>query len=154
MVEYGYINENGYLVSKRLSDYVEKYKDENEEIQERIITVEMQISSLVDNGLKPVDLMDESLRICENGYHVRIIPYDAGDHIAYNYQKVPDIQKNKYDIKALKDQLLADDYKITKCYEASLVGMELPYNISELHQKRQAIRDEINRLEAIIASIV
>lgn len=64
------------------------------------------------------------------------------------------IFKNKYDIKALKDQLLADDYKITKCYEASLVGMELPYNISELHQKRQAIRDEINRLEAIIASIV
>lgn len=54
-------------------------------------------------------------------------------------------------IKALKAELADSDYKVTKCYEASLVGDSLPYDIAELHRERQSIRDEINRLEALIA---
>lgn len=152
MKEYGYINENGYLVSKRLSDYMERYKDENGEIKERVITVDMQIPDLLSNGWKPVDIMDENLRVCEAGYHVHVTPYDAGDHIAYYYQKKQDTQKSKNEIKALKEQLLSDDYKIIKCYEASLIGAEMPYNVPELHKKRQDIRNEINRLEELISS--
>lgn len=51
-------------------------------------------------------------------------------------------------IKMLKDKLASSDYKITKCYEASLLNTELPYNIEDLHTERQEIRNEINRLEA------
>lgn len=39
------------------------------------------------------------------------------------------------------------DWKIAKCIEAYLVGANLPYDIEELHNERQAIRDEINILE-------
>lgn len=51
-------------------------------------------------------------------------------------------------IEKLKKKLTSSDYKIIKCYEASLVGKELPYDINEVHKERQEIRDEINRLEA------
>lgn len=39
------------------------------------------------------------------------------------------------------------DYKVIKCYEAQLVGKEMPYDIEALHAKRQAARDEINALQ-------
>lgn len=55
---------------------------------------------------------------------------------------------NYEEIKRLEKKLAASDYKVIKCYEASLVGAEMPYNAEELHQERQEIRNEINRLEA------
>lgn len=54
-------------------------------------------------------------------------------------------------INELKEQLSESDYKITKCYECSLVGETMPYDIQGLHQERQAIRDEINRLESLLS---
>jgi hypothetical protein len=50
-------------------------------------------------------------------------------------------------IDELKAQLTATDYKIIKCSEYQLLGLEMPYDIAELHAERQAIRDEINTLE-------
>ena len=40
------------------------------------------------------------------------------------------------------------DWKVIKCYEASLAGRELPYDITELMEARQAVRDKINELQA------
>ena len=51
-------------------------------------------------------------------------------------------------ISKLKAQLESTDYKIIKCSEAQLMGEELPYDISELHAERQALRDRINELES------
>lgn len=50
-------------------------------------------------------------------------------------------------IAELKGQLNSTDYKIIKCSECSLAGVELPYDIAKLHADRQALRDEINELE-------
>jgi hypothetical protein len=50
-------------------------------------------------------------------------------------------------IQELKLELTQDDYKVIKCYEAQLVGKPMPYNISDLVKKREAIRNEINALE-------
>ena len=50
-------------------------------------------------------------------------------------------------IAMLKAELAETDYKIIKCYEYQLSGLELPYNIAELHAERQAIRDRINAIE-------
>ena len=50
-------------------------------------------------------------------------------------------------IAELKNQLSATDYKVIKCSECQLLGQEMPYDVAELHAERQAIRDEINRLE-------
>ena len=40
------------------------------------------------------------------------------------------------------------DWKIVKCYEAKLQNKEMPYGLDTLLAQRQAVRDEINRLQA------
>ena len=45
------------------------------------------------------------------------------------------------------------DWKIIKCYEARLKNEPLPYNIDELISQRQAIREEINRLQEELENI-
>lgn len=50
-------------------------------------------------------------------------------------------------IKELQSELNESDYKIIKCNEYELAGLELPYDIEELHKQRQALRDEINKLQ-------
>lgn len=39
------------------------------------------------------------------------------------------------------------DWKIIKCYEASLLNQEMPYNLTELQTKRQEARNRINELQ-------
>ena len=50
-------------------------------------------------------------------------------------------------IEELKGQITATDYKVIKCYEYQLVGLEMPYDLEQLHTERQALRDKINDLE-------
>lgn len=52
------------------------------------------------------------------------------------------------DIESLKSELQASDYKVIKCAEAICLNAELPYNITALHNERQALRDKINELES------
>ena len=53
-------------------------------------------------------------------------------------------------IEMLKKRLTDSDYKVIKCQECVLAGIPLPYNIDELHNERQTIRDQINKLQAQI----
>ena len=62
----------------------------------------------------------------------------------------PKVQEYVADSRALeayRNALAETDYKVIKCYEYSLVGLELPYDIQDLHEKRENIREEIRRLE-------
>ena len=52
------------------------------------------------------------------------------------------------EIERLKSELQESDYKVIKCAEAMAVGAEMPYNVTELHKERQALRDKINELES------
>lgn len=52
-------------------------------------------------------------------------------------------------IAELKKELSSTDYKVIKCAECQLLGEEMPYDVAALHAERQAIRDEINRLESV-----
>lgn len=51
-------------------------------------------------------------------------------------------------IKALKKGIESSDYQIIKCYEYALCNLPSPYDVTKLHEERQALRDEINELEA------
>ena len=51
------------------------------------------------------------------------------------------------DLESYKIKLAESDYKIIKCYEYTLAGIDLPYNAAELHKEREAIREEIRKLE-------
>jgi hypothetical protein len=75
---------------------------------------------------------------------------------AWEYQEIPqpepapeptpeEIKERR--IAELKLQLSDTDYKIIKCSEYQLAGLELPYDVVALHAQRQAIRNEINELE-------
>ena len=52
------------------------------------------------------------------------------------------------DIERLKSELQESDYKVIKCAEAICLNAELPYDMAELHNERQALRDKINELES------
>lgn len=125
-MEYGYI-ENGYLRSRRIES-------------------EAVVASLSQEW-KLVDKIDEQKLQCEEGYIVKIVPYDAGDHISFRYEKKQDLQQIRQNIENLKNELKDGDYKVIKCYEASLTKQEMPYNIQELHSQRQLLRQKINELE-------
>lgn len=57
-------------------------------------------------------------------------------------------QQREQRIWALKDQLAQGDYKIIKCAEAQLTNEPMPYNVEGLVAERNAMRAEINELEA------
>lgn len=155
MIEYGHITKEGYLHSKILETFTEKYKDENGETKEKIVSIEEQAALLTSQGWKQVDLIDESQMVSADNYSVCLIPYDAGDRISYKYEKTFDKKAVFDEIILLKKKLSSSesdigDYKITKCYEASLSGEPLPYDIKSLREKRQKVRNRINELEEII----
>lgn len=56
-------------------------------------------------------------------------------------------EKKQAKIKELQSELNESDYKIIKCNEYKLAGLELPYDIEKLHKQRQVLRDEINKLQ-------
>jgi hypothetical protein len=133
MTEYGYINENGYLVSRIMDD----------------ATAE-QIAGLQQAGWKPVDLVDESRLVSSHEFYaVKIEPYDAGDRIRYRYPVVFNKKRLDKKIDEIKTALSASDYKVIKCYECAIVGESLPYNMTELRAHRQTLRNQINELEQL-----
>ena len=70
---------------------------------------------------------------------------------AYNGEYIIEddgVEKSKGErVEELKEQLSATDYKVIKCSECQLAGEPIPYDVAALHAERQAIRDEINKLE-------
>ena len=58
-------------------------------------------------------------------------------------------QQREARIWELKDQLAQGDYKIIKCAEAQLTGEPMPYDVATLVAERNAMREEINTLEAM-----
>lgn len=149
MVEYGYM-EGQYLHSRFIEPINRIYTDNDGVQRVEVLTVEQQVSELSEVW-KPVDLIsEEQMQSDEENYIVVPVPYDAGDHIAYRYEKRFDRRKIRDEIEGLKTALTNSDYKITKCYEASLLGQELPYDVAALHTERQALRDKINELEPLL----
>lgn len=149
MKEYGYM-EGGYLRSRMIEPIVENYVDGQGKPQQRIVSEEEQIAALSPEW-KPVDPIDHAqVEGAEAGYIIIPTPYDGGDHIGYDYVLKRDKQTVRAEIQSLKDSLADSDYQITKCYEASLIGEPLPYDIAALHAQRQRLRDRINELEAAV----
>lgn len=151
MAEYGYINEGGFLHSHTLESYQERYFDgKHQRIRE--VSVEEQIEKLSTLGWKPVEVIDQTKLQAPPGYVVRIIPYDAGDTIKFRYETLKDVQLLKREIDTLKQSLTDSDYKIIKCYEATIAGEELPYDFNSLRAERQEARNRINELEIRICT--
>lgn len=151
MVEYGYFNEGGYLVSKILEDRTERQLNEQGEPEEITITIAEQVENLINLGWKPVDLVDETKLTANSEFgSIKIQPYDNGDRISYHYIETFSKKLLINEIDNLKNKLKETDYRVTKCYEATLLNQVLPYNIEQLHSERETWRSDINRLEALL----
>lgn len=111
-----------------------------------------QVQKAMDTRLLPVDPVDYSkTQPTAEEHYVEIVPYVNGDRISYQYVEKYDRKAINAQIDGLKEQLTVDDYKVIKCYEASLTGEEQPYDIKELHMKRQSLRQKINELQEKLA---
>lgn len=133
MAKYGYV-ENGFLRARE----VEQGQVQN-----------------LSSEWKPVDDIDESKTISDDeNYTIRLVPYDNGNRISFNYEKVVDTTKIQGEIDAIKAELSETDYQVIKCYEASLVGEELPYDIKALHEDRNEKRAQINALETNLTNLM
>lgn len=87
---------------------------------------------------------------CDSGYKsVDSFTVENGK-IVQSWEVKIDPQAVQDQINELKNQLYATDYQVVKCMEATLIGTTIPYDIEAIHAERQAIRDEINRLEALL----
>lgn len=133
MAKYGYI-ENGFLRARE----VEQGQVQN-----------------LSSEWKPVDDIDESKTISDDdNYTIRLVPYDNENRISFNYEKVVNTTKIQGEIDAIKAELSETDYQVIKCYEASLVGEELPYDIKALHEDRNEKRAQINALETNLTNLM
>lgn len=133
MAKYGYI-ENGFLRAREVE--------------------QGQVQNLSPEW-KPVDEIDESKTISDDeDYTIRLVPYDNGNRISFNYEKVVNTTKLQGEIDAIKAELSETDYQVIKCYEASLVGEELPYDIKALHTERDLKRAKINALETNLTNLM
>lgn len=56
-------------------------------------------------------------------------------------------------ISFLKKSLAEWDYKVSKNNEYRDAGLPLPYDPTEIHQRNQPLRDEINELENILMNL-
>lgn len=149
MTEYGII-EDGYLRIKELKPIISRQQNADGTITEITLSVEEQVAQL-PTGWKPVVPIDEnSMRSNDPDFIVVAEPYDDGGHISYRYETKFDTQKVRTQIRELKENLASTDYRVTKCYEATLLNQPLPYDIAFLHTERQQLRDKINELEALI----
>lgn len=149
MKEYGYM-EGDYLRTRFIEPQEHNYIDSDGIQRTKIITEDEQIAALSPEW-KPVDNIDNSkVENAADGYIVVPVPYDCGDHIGYRYVTKRDLQQVRNEIKELKESLAKSDYQITRCYEASLTGEPMPYDIAVLHSDRQKQRTKINELEALL----
>lgn len=147
---YGHFNEKGLLEVDEITEKKIFVREENGVYCEKILTIDEQIGQYEQKGWKPVDEPNRPDIHCDEFETIVDVPYDAGDKIKFNYEKKLDRTKIDCKVLELKQQLADDDYKIVKCYEATIIGNELPYDIETLHEERQSIRDEINRLQAML----
>lgn len=79
--------------------------------------------------------------LAEQGWVEVVPPTPSEEEIAQ--------QQREQRIWALKDQLAQGDYKIIKCAEAQLTNEPMPYDVATLVAERNAMRAEINELEAM-----
>ena len=83
-----------------------------------------------------------------NGKRAVVMMQSEESQIVDNEQVVDDNGLLLSEIERLKSELQESDYKVIKCAEAICLNVELPYNMTELHTERQALRDNINELES------
>ena len=89
-------------------------------------------------------LAEVSVPYTEVAYQEALVAAHNGEYTIEDDGVEPSLTEK---ITELKNQLSATDYKVIKCAECQLLGEEMPYDVTALHEERQILRDKINLLE-------
>ena len=91
---------------------------------------------------------------CDVGYITKDSFAIVDGKVVQSWETKIDPETIKAQIDELKQQLSATDYKVIKYYEFVIADDNCEayadYEMKKLHEERQAIRAEINRLEAML----
>lgn len=101
---------------------------------------------VIPSHLKIIDV-NETRSDPEKPYHYKHYYYIDGE-VECRYVLSSDLIETEID--QLKKELSATDYIVIKSYEATMAGLPVEYDMTEIHASRQAIRDEINHLEGLL----
>ncbi len=171
------LNIDSSNIDAMLSDRFEELKKKNkvsDDVIQPIIdkpeserTAEELMLLIVRKRIKD-SIDEERKRLSEYSPFVEI---KNDDEIPYGYLKAPKYRNEdgkvictyepyldfyfiRKEIKRIRKELSDTDYIVIKCYEAQLLGEELPYTQEELKEnvtKRAEMREQINQLQAILA---
>jgi len=102
-------------------------------------------TKVIDGSENPDEIM------ALNAQNAGITDFEILTEEEYETRKANEPVSPETEIERLKAELAETDYKIIKCSEYQLAGQPLPYDIQALHTERQALRDQINQLEATLS---
>lgn len=147
-----------YGVADEVINPILKKKEEKRTVDELLLIVKRkEIEDQRTEQLNVLSTFKEfvtSVFIGELGEYDSLKPYyiEEGDSVLQKWEVISnDPAKIASKISSLKAELEGSDYKVMKCYEATIAKSdEMPYDADELIESRQAKRDEINRLEALL----
>lgn len=99
-----------------------------------------------DNWLSDSDVEQPLYVVDDNSNIAQKIRQYRDFELVIEDGQIVDVKQVKT-IEELKLELADTDYKVIKCMEYQLAGLESPYDIKELNENRQSIRDTINAIE-------
>ncbi len=118
---------------------IDAYLSEIAQDDNDVIHQEISENADINQILNILELVDENGQY-NNKYENALIKMTQEE------KNIANISNSNKKIQDYLELLNDTDYKIIKCYEYSLVNLPLPYNIVELHNERQLLRNKINEL--------
>ena len=147
-----------YGVTDDVINPILKKKDENRNVEELLLIVKRK--EVEDNKKAKLAEIETFKDFVTSAFNRELGEYDSpkpyyveeGDAVVQKWEVISnDPVKIASKISSLKSELNGSDYKVMKCYEAIIAkSEEMPYNVDKLIESRQAKRDEINHLEALL----
>lgn len=150
-----------YGVADEVINPILKKKEEKRTFEELLLIVKRK--EIEDQRTEQLDILATFKEFVPSNFNGELGEYDSpkpyyieeGDSVLQKWEVITnDPAKIASKISVLKSELDDSDYKVMKCYEATIAKSdEMPYNADELIESRQATRNEIDRLEALLKTI-
>lgn len=147
-----------YGVADEVINPILKKEDKERSIDELLLIVKRK--EIEDQKTEQISILETFKEFVPSSFNGELGEYDSPKpyYIEENgvvLQKweviTNDSAKIASKIASLKSELDESDYKVMKCYEATIAKLdEMPYDLDALVLSRQEKRDEINRLEALL----
>jgi hypothetical protein len=95
------------------------------------------------------EIYQQFFEVQSNGISLRIKDINGTTFEEIFEEYVPVVEETKAEkMIRLKNRLLETDHMVVECYEHSMLGLEMPYDIVALHEERQEIKNEIENLQS------